>query len=343
MRAKFTDANFPRSEDGRVYHLGLRLGELANRIVTVGDPHRALKLAEKFDHNDGGIIKVESDRGFLTMTGTYKGVPLSVVAIGMGFANMDFFVRECRECVDGDMYIIRFGSCGGLANVPAGSVAVPEASVAITRNYDYDFTSSRTGDGFAKDAYRISKPVPADPYLRKKLVESLKQLAPPGSNILDTCVNASADSFYSSQGRQTAFLDHNENLIEYALSVVPKLRSLEMETFHLLHLAHVFQPSNTASDEIPLSKLSESSAVPPISLPASHTTTPSGAGSHNITPLKEKLHVATEGRRWQGRICACSAQMVFASRTTNDIITPELVGSLQDWAGRACMEALISA
>jgi len=83
---------------------------------------------------------------------------------------MDFFVRECRECVDGDMYIIRFGSCGGLAEIPVGTIVVPEASVAITRNYDHDFLSSlRPGEGFTKDAYRISKPTPADPGLQKKV------------------------------------------------------------------------------------------------------------------------------------------------------------------------------
>ena len=31
------------------------------------------------------------------LTGTYKGVPVSIVSIGMGAPNMDFFVREGRE------------------------------------------------------------------------------------------------------------------------------------------------------------------------------------------------------------------------------------------------------
>ena len=30
---------------------------------------------------------------------------------------MDFLVREGRECVDGDMYMIRFGSCGCLTEL----------------------------------------------------------------------------------------------------------------------------------------------------------------------------------------------------------------------------------
>lgn len=106
--------DFPRTSEGRVYHLGLKYGEIANRIVstsafvlcarlhlplfspyttfqlTVGDPARALGLSKFFDplpHSDN-ILRVESERGFLTFTGTYKGVRLSIVSIGMGVSNI---------------------------------------------------------------------------------------------------------------------------------------------------------------------------------------------------------------------------------------------------------------
>jgi uridine phosphorylase len=41
------------------------------------------------------------------IVGRYHGVPVSVIAIGMGGPNMDFFVREARECLTGDMIIVR--------------------------------------------------------------------------------------------------------------------------------------------------------------------------------------------------------------------------------------------
>ena len=50
----------------------------------------------------------------------------------------------------------RFGSCGAVVDVPVGAVAVPRASVAVTRNVDYDFVNAR---GFGKPPYFISKPV----------------------------------------------------------------------------------------------------------------------------------------------------------------------------------------
>ena len=32
---------------------------------------------------------------------------MSIVAIGMGYPNADFFVREVRECLTGDMLVVR--------------------------------------------------------------------------------------------------------------------------------------------------------------------------------------------------------------------------------------------
>lgn len=93
---------------------------------------------------------------------------------------MDFLVREGRECVEGDMYMIRFGSCGcltdlvstsssfclliltsllsGMVSKPVGSIVAPKASVAVTRNLDFDFSTDPDNKTHL-DAYRVSKPV----------------------------------------------------------------------------------------------------------------------------------------------------------------------------------------
>jgi hypothetical protein len=51
--------------------------------------------------------------------GRYQGVPVSVVTTLMGMANMDFVVRECRAVIDGQMAVVRLGTCGAL-QPPAG-------------------------------------------------------------------------------------------------------------------------------------------------------------------------------------------------------------------------------
>ncbi len=54
----------------------------ANRVITVGALSRAQVVAR---HLDGGTgtFSHGSSRGFHTITGTYKGVPVSIVSIGM--------------------------------------------------------------------------------------------------------------------------------------------------------------------------------------------------------------------------------------------------------------------
>lgn len=75
--------------------------------VTVGSPSRANTIASYLDAQPKPFV-LNSERGFLTITGRYQGVPVSIVSIGMGAPNMDFFVREIRESVSGDLAIIRF-------------------------------------------------------------------------------------------------------------------------------------------------------------------------------------------------------------------------------------------
>lgn len=62
-----------------------KMNRVANRIITVGDYTRARRISKSFD---GGRAKFEfeSQRKFLTLTGTFSGVPITVVAIGMGFS-----------------------------------------------------------------------------------------------------------------------------------------------------------------------------------------------------------------------------------------------------------------
>ena len=75
--------------------------------VTVGSPSRARSLAEFLDDKPRPF-ELFSERGFLTITGRYLGTPISIISIGMGSPNMDFFVRETRECLEGDMVVVRF-------------------------------------------------------------------------------------------------------------------------------------------------------------------------------------------------------------------------------------------
>lgn len=72
---------FPMA-DGKNLHMDVGHGDLANRLITVGAPSRLEKIAKHFDENSI-TFRHTSSRGFTCVTGTYKGVAISVVAIGM--------------------------------------------------------------------------------------------------------------------------------------------------------------------------------------------------------------------------------------------------------------------
>merc|ERR1711879_653253 len=81
-----------------------------------------------------------------------------------------------------------------------------------------------------------SKPVPANKELSGLVRQRLA--AKIGEARVVVGLNATADSFYSSQGRTGAvFDDRNEGLVDSLVESLPTLATLEMETFHLLDLA----------------------------------------------------------------------------------------------------------
>ncbi|KAG8830665.1 hypothetical protein FRC17_004499 [Serendipita sp. 399] len=356
--------DFPKSFEGRVYHLGIRAGELASRIITVGDPARARTIARYLDPAPASVngaherqegdhdraqstrpllFELYSERGFLTLTGKYKGVPVSIVSIGMGAPNMDFFVREAREVLD-----------------EAGEDDML-ASIAVTRNYDYEFLAEeRTGEEF-RGAYHLSRPVGVDEELHSLLLDTLRENLPSSVPVIDEYINASADSFYSSQGRITSFPDHNEGLIDHL--VAQNIGSLEkMETFHLLHLAANWPRPGRASrsdeeanegdhgvehgdighrEPPPLTSI----AVEPLILPSSSflstDITKSEPFSSDYPPDLPSddgpaiLHPPTR------KIRAAAVQMIFAERTSRAFISPQEVAILQEGSARGLLETLV--
>eukprot|EP01117_Protostelium_nocturnum_P011406 TRINITY_DN4137_c0_g1_i1.p1 TRINITY_DN4137_c0_g1~~TRINITY_DN4137_c0_g1_i1.p1 ORF type:complete len:302 (-),score=98.48 TRINITY_DN4137_c0_g1_i1:29-934(-) len=230
-----TNANFPRDAEGRVHHVQVKAGEVAQRILSVGDHRRAALIASLFDDPSSNVV-VNSSRGFATHTGTFGGVRVSVVATGMGFPMMDFVVRECRAVVEGPMAILRFGTCGTpRPEVPIGSIIVSNGSIFVRRNPDAWDEKVKASAGL-EDRYSISKMVPSNPQItalfKKNLLENSK-----GTSIFEG-IGATADSFYSSQGRTDPhFEDYNEELVDHCMQKEPNLYTLEMETFHLFDLA----------------------------------------------------------------------------------------------------------
>ncbi|GAM28316.1 hypothetical protein SAMD00019534_114920 [Acytostelium subglobosum LB1] len=227
---KVGNANFPVDENGVVYHLGVANNGLAQRVLTVGDYGRASKLRDKLLEQP---VKTTEHRGFHIHTGTYKGVRVSIVSIGMGTPMMDFLVREGRFVAVGPMAIIRYGTCGSLRDVPVGSLAIAKDCVLIRRNPDHWHP-----EGKDAQPYDISLPFAGDSALIGNLTTAFQKGEGLEGRQVVVGTNATGDSFYSSQGRQDAnFDDHNQDLINKLMQRYPEASTLEMETFQLYHLA----------------------------------------------------------------------------------------------------------
>ncbi len=253
-RSVYRDTNaVPRNPDDTTLHLAVKEGEVAPRIVTVGCPGRAARIAQSLDPARPVFLKV-SPRGFETYTGTFEGTPVSIVSIGMGLAMMDFFVREIRQVVAGEaLLVVRFGTCGVLkADVPVGGVVVASpGSVLVMRNPDAFLLAPGEngngdkdrhgggggGGGAAPPPYLVFQPQLADPGLSHALVQALG--AELGPTAVAKGMNASACSFYSSQGRQDPlFEDRNAGVLDQLRAQHPSVVSMEMETFQLFALAN---------------------------------------------------------------------------------------------------------
>ena len=85
-------------------------GDFAKTVLMPGDPLRAKFIAETFLADPRLVNNVRGIQGY---TGTYRGVPVSVMASGMGMPSMGIYSYELFRFFDVDN-IIRVGSAGAM-------------------------------------------------------------------------------------------------------------------------------------------------------------------------------------------------------------------------------------
>ena len=93
-------------------HIKATSADFAKTVLMPGDPLRSKFVAETFLENPRLVNNVRGIQGY---TGTYKGVPVSVMASGMGMPSIGIYSYELYNFF-GVENIIRIGSAGGLAD-----------------------------------------------------------------------------------------------------------------------------------------------------------------------------------------------------------------------------------
>ncbi len=92
-------------------HNSAALGDFAKTVLMPGDPLRAKFIAENFLEN---VRLVNNVRGINGYTGTYQGVPVSVMASGMGIPSIGIYSYELYTEY-GVENIMRIGSAGAMS------------------------------------------------------------------------------------------------------------------------------------------------------------------------------------------------------------------------------------
>jgi len=219
----------PVDEEGRVYHYGCKAGEVSNEILITPDYALAEEIAGLFD-DQSKVFKRVSNRGYLTFTGEFKGKRLSVVAFGIGFAMIDFFIREVRAITTGPLTIIELSTAPTPKDIPLGTSVIIKDACA----YEIDF------ENFTADnpcPYRFfKKPVPSNSTVFAGIEAGLKV-----SNIPYVCGRVASNPSFSAgvcaptkqSGGIGTFDFKTDGLMDKVNEELGDIASLEMDTYPL--------------------------------------------------------------------------------------------------------------
>ena len=146
-----TSADLPIDENGRIYHLQIKPGQMAPNILLVGDPGRAEFIGSTLLRD----IEVEREnRGIVTVTGTSEitggratiisPVRTTVTTAGMGTPSLEIVVNELvalneinfetrtRKPDFPRLHILRVGTSGGLqASTKIGTPIITSYAIGM--------------------------------------------------------------------------------------------------------------------------------------------------------------------------------------------------------------------
>jgi uridine phosphorylase len=163
----------------RQYHIDLGPGEVADYVLLPGDPDRTDRIASMLDH----VELQRRHREFSSVTGTHRGLRISVVATGIGTDNVEIVMAELLALVRRPT-LIRIGSCGVLRpDIALGDLVITSGAVRL----------ETTTAWYVHEGY----PAVADWTAVAALVEAAARLGHPAH----VGLTATAPGFYGAQGR----------------------------------------------------------------------------------------------------------------------------------------------
>ena len=218
------------------HHIQLLPGDVGETVFIPGDVSRAKIIADHFDNPK----LIAHSRQYITYTGTYKGVKVSVTSTGIGCPALAIAVEELIKV--GAKNFIRIGTCGSLQkDVHVGDVVIATAAVR--------------GDGTSREYFPLEYPAVGDFFVLEALVKAANERkANPHVGII-----RAHDSFYAES--KLAAIDYlekdkpwidshvlsveNESSTLFTLSTVRKCRAGTI----LVPVGHHLLPDEEIPDE----------------------------------------------------------------------------------------------
>lgn len=116
-------------------HNSAKAGDFARTVLMPGDPLRSAFIAETFLENPRLVNNVRGIQGY---TGTYRGVPVSVMASGMGMPSMGIYCHELYKEYEVEN-ILRIGSAGAISKKLKLRDVVAAQGVCTDSNFAHQF------------------------------------------------------------------------------------------------------------------------------------------------------------------------------------------------------------
>ena len=110
----------------KMHHLQIEPGQIGEFVIMPGDPGRCHLIAEHFENPQ----LIAQSREYVTYTGKYKELIVSVASTGMGCPSAAIALEEL--IMSGAKYLVRLGTTGVLQkNIHLGDIIIPTSAVRL--------------------------------------------------------------------------------------------------------------------------------------------------------------------------------------------------------------------
>lgn len=228
------------NDRGAVYHVNCRPEEIANTIITVGDPDRVKEVSKHFD----SIEFKNNHREFVTHTGFIGKKRISVTSTGIGPDNIDIVLNELDALVNIDfetrtikenltqLNIIRVGTSGSLQEeIPVDGFVASTHGLGLDNLLNFYRHSNNDEELQIKQSFVTHTQMDAitNPYIFGASPALLKEFV----KDFHHGITATCPGFYGPQGRVLRLGLSQPNLIDSLTSFTfgnHRITNFEMET-----------------------------------------------------------------------------------------------------------------